>query len=524
MRSLAAKMQPLRKLFGRRHALSRVRAEQGHAILMLSLLAFALLFAATHAAAKTTPRFEASACPKPPKPIASLKNARCGFLIVPENRSDPNGRKIRLAVAIVPSRTKPALPDPIVFMAGGPGEAAILDTPFLVEAGINRNRDVIIMNQRGTLYDDPDLNCPEIDRFYARQVSMLYDAPSTGKAQAAAAAACHDRLVAQHIDLSAYNTTENAQDFADLREMLGIRQWNVYGYSYGSDLALTLMRDHPEGIRSAIIDSIVPPDVTSLPWTWSSAAEGIENVFNDCQAQSKCASKYPNLLTTFTSLVQRLEAHPIVRNVVPPGGKTPVKVVLDGGTILNMAVSNNPKAADLPRAITQLAHGNATIFLQTRAAGAHVADVTEQAQGMTQSLMCREWTPFGSSAAILHAGQAEFPTLPETVLINAPQLPFEHELCKEWDVPAAPESHRVRVRSSIPTLVVSGDIDSKTGARWGQYAADTLPHSTYIQIRNVAHWVVVQSPCAQKVFQSFLATPRSPKTSCVASVPGVDFK
>jgi pimeloyl-ACP methyl ester carboxylesterase len=114
--------------------------------------------------------------------------------------------------------------------------------------------------------------------------------------------------------------------------------------------------------------------------------------------------------------------------------------------------------------------------------------------------------------------------LPSTVLINAPQLPFEHELCKEWNVPAGPESQRVRVHSDIPTLVVSGDIDSKTGAKWGRYAADTLPHSTYIRIRNVAHWVVVQSPCAQQVFQSFLATPRSPNTSCVASVPGVDFK
>jgi pimeloyl-ACP methyl ester carboxylesterase len=492
-------------------------------IFMLSLLAFAPLFAATHAATKTTPRFETSACPKTPTPLASLKNARCGYLIVPENRSNPV-RTIRLAVAIVPSRTKPALPDPIVFMAGGPGEAAILDTSFLVDAGINRNRDVIVMNQRGTLYDDPDLNCPEIDRFYGQQVGMVYDAPSTGRAQAAAAAACHSRLVAQRIDLSAYNTTENARDFADLRQTLGLKQWNVYGYSYGSDLALTLMRDHPQGIRTAIIDSIVPPDVTSLPWTWGSANEGITNVFKDCRTQPSCARKYPNLYTTFTKLVQRLEAHPIVRNVVPPGGKRAVKVVLDGGTILNMAVSNNPKAVDLPRAITELANGNAKIFLETRAAGAHVVGVPEQAQGMTQSLMCREWTPFGSSAETLQAGQAEFPTLPQTVLVNAPQLPFEHELCKVWDVPPAPASHRVRVHSDIPTLVISGVIDAKTGAKWGRYAADTLPHSTYIRIRNVAHWVVVQSPCAQRVFQSFLATPRSPNISCVASVPGVDFK
>ncbi len=218
-------------------------------------------------------------------------------------------------------------------MAGGPGEAAILDTPFLVDGGINRNRDLIIMDQRGTLYDDPDLNCPELDRYYAHQVSLVYDAPSTGRAQTAAADACHRRLVSKGIDLSSYNTTENEEDFADLRRVLGVRQWNVYGYSYGTDLALSLMRDHPDGIRTVTIDSVVPPDIVSLPWTWSSAREGITTVFGDCRAQPKCARKYPDLLLTFTQLVKRLEAHPLVRSIVAQHGGRAVKVVLDGGTI-----------------------------------------------------------------------------------------------------------------------------------------------------------------------------------------------
>ena len=99
-------------------------------------------------------------------------------------------------------------------------------------AGVNRNRDLIIMSQRGTLYGDPDLNCPELDHYYARQVSLVYGAPSTGRAQAKAAAECHRRLVNRGIDLSAYNTTENAEDFVDLRRALNVRRWNVYGYSY----------------------------------------------------------------------------------------------------------------------------------------------------------------------------------------------------------------------------------------------------------------------------------------------------
>ncbi|HEY3675069.1 MAG TPA: alpha/beta hydrolase [Candidatus Tumulicola sp.] len=468
--------------------------------------------------------FQSAPCPKTPEPIPALQQSRCGYLTVPENRSKPKGRTIRLAVAILPSKTKPAKPDPIVFVAGGPGEAAIHDIPFLVDAGINSDRDVIVMDQRGTLYDVPDLNCPELDRFYGEQISLVYDAPSTGRAQAAAALACRKRLAGDGVDLSAYNTTENEADFVDLRRALNLPQWNVYGYSYGTDFALSLMRDHPQGVRSVVIDSVVPPNIVSLPWTWNSTYEGITTIFNDCVSQPACAKKYPNLLATFTKLVQRLEAHPLVRNVVPPQGKTPVKVVLDGGTIVNMLVSNHPKAADVPRAITELANGNPQLFLQTRAAGAHVSEVPEQALGMTHSFVCGEWAPYGGPAAIWRAGKAEFPTWPDSVLINAPQLPFQNELCQAWNVPARPAAQRVRVRSTIPTLIVSGAIDSKTGARWGKYAGETLPNSTYVRIRNVAHWVIVQSPCAQQIFQSFLQKPRAPDTSCAANVPGVDFR
>src|SRR5579862_9680196 len=139
---------------------------------------------------------------------------------------------------------------------------------------------------------------------------------------------------------------------------------------------------------------------------------------------------------------------------------------------------------------------------------------------MTQSIACREFEPYGSPAEILSAGKKEFPDYPDSVLINAPQLPFEHELCQAWNVPAGTAAQRVQVRSTIPTLVVSGAIDAKTGARWGRAVADALPNSTFVLIKDVGHWVIVRSPCAQQVFQSFLASPRSPTTSCVAGVKG----
>lgn len=471
----------------------------------------------------STPRFEPGPCPETPEPIPALETAECGHLIVPENRANPTGRTIRLAVAIVAAQSPTPEPDPIVFMTGGPGAAAILDTPFLVEAGVNRNRDLIIMAQRGSLYTEPELSCPELDAYYARQVSLVYDARSTARTQALAAKACRDRLVAQGIDLGAYNTPENAQDFADLRQVLGIDEWNVYGYSYGSDLALSFLRDHPEGIRSVIVDSVVPPNVVNLPWTWSSAHEGITTIFDACAAEPDCDAAYPNLLEVFTQLVRRLEARPIVARVAPPQGGPPVEVILDGGTLVNVLVGNAIKPPDVPRAIYELARGDAQRWLAVRAAGSVLPELSEQAQGMTQSFVCQEWAPFGTTTDILLAGRSEFPLFPESVLRNAPQLPFEHEICRVWKVPTGVASQRVRVVSDVPTLVISGTFDAKTGARWGAYAAEGLSRSTYVKINGIGHWVVVQSPCAQDIFQSFLDAPLSPDTACAAETKPAPF-
>jgi pimeloyl-ACP methyl ester carboxylesterase len=461
----------------------------------------------------STPRFVPAPCPTPD---LEAEAARCGYLVVPENRSKRNGRTIRLAVAIVPAASGAPHPDPVVFMTGGPGAAAILDTPFLVGAKINLDRDLIILAQRGSLFSDPELNCPELDLYYSRQIGLVYDAPSTGREQAEAARACRDRLVAAGNDLSAYNTTENAADFADLRRVLRIEKWNVYGYSYGSDLALSFLRDHPDGIRTVTIDSVVPPDIVSLPWTWSSAREGITTIFGACAADTPCANRYPDLLGTFTRLVGEFEANPLVTRVTPPQGGEPVQVVLDGGTLVNVLVGNAVKAPDVPAAIYELAAGNPRRFLAARAAGSAVSEVPEQAHGMTQSFVCREWEPYGSPADILQAGLQEFPSFPVSVLINAPQLPFEQELCRAWNVPEGPASQRARVHSDIPTLVISGTFDAKTGAEWGRYAASTLSRSTYVRINGIGHWVIPQSKCAQEIFQSFMSAPLSPDTTCAA--------
>jgi len=225
------------------------------------------------------PRFERTACPTKPVPTTLPANARCGFLVVPENRAKPDGRTIDLTVGIVPAASRHPAPDPLVYLAGGPGGYPLGEAQTLIAAGFNRDRELIIISQRGDLYGPPNPapTCPEADRAFQRTLGLPLDGSQATRLNVAAAQACYQRLVAAGSDLGAYNTTENAADVADLRVALGIRQWNVFGTSYGTNLAMTLMREHPQGIRSVTLDSVVS---TSRMRSAHTSARGIMTNMN----------------------------------------------------------------------------------------------------------------------------------------------------------------------------------------------------------------------------------------------------
>jgi pimeloyl-ACP methyl ester carboxylesterase len=446
--------------------------------------------------------------------IQGLEAARCGYLTVPENRSRPSGRTIRLAVAIAPPVSQAPAPDPVVYLQGGPGGSAIAAAPGLIDAGLNRDRELILMDQRGVGFSNPNLDCPESVQFVARRVGLVYDAVSTGRRQAAATRACHQRLVERGVDLAAYNTTESAADFADLRSALGIAAWNVYGVSYGTDLALTLMREHPEGIRSVTLASVVPPHIVSLGGFWDNARRGFNNLFSACAAQRRCHRRHPNLRRTFTGLVRQLESHPVTTRVRSTSGAPRMKVVLDGGALVNWLVAmalGPPSYPKVPNWIDQLAAG------RPRNIAASWAALSQQpGTGLQYGVECSEWVPYEPKSKLLEKGRRAFPRYPDSVLAQAPQVPFAFKDCRIWDVPKAPAAQRAVTRSTIPTLLLSGTFDAVTPPRPARIAARTLPNSTLAAIPGVGHDPVAKSDCAARVLGSFLSSPSAPDTGCVA--------
>lgn len=497
----------------------------------LAVLVFVTVLAGlVDAVAEPTPRFEAGPCPRTPVPIPALETARCGQLTVPENRRRPNGRTIALSVAIIPAASPNPKPDPVAWLAGGPGDDAITEIPMALAGNLNRDRDVVFMSQRGTYTAKPSLTCPEVDRFPAETLAMPFDAPETGQADAEATAACRRRLKALGIDLGAFNTLESSDDLEDLRRALGIAQWNVFGISYGTDHALTYMRLHPQGIRAVGIDGVFPPPLAGGVAAWASAGEGIDAVFRACSAQSHCRERYGDIGATFRRLVPRFEASPRTVSVRVPGAAEPMNVTISGGMLVQWAVSpGTHTAAEVPAAIDALDHGDATpIATGWATPRLDPAGIGVLGNGLFYGVSCGEWVPYESQRDVEAAGERAFPGFPRSIHGNAPNLQFMRSNCDVWNVPPVERAVRDVTGSRIPTLVLTSQYDAQTAASFGPLVARTLPNATVVEIANVAH-VAFGSPspaanaCAQGIVRDFFEVLGAVDTSCTRRLPPTDF-
>jgi len=433
-------------------------------------------------------------------------------------------------VAFIPAASPNPKPDPIVWIAGGPGDDAITEIPMALAGNLNRDRDVIFMSQRGTYTARPSLTCPEVDRFPAETLDMPYDAAETGQAYAKATMECRHRLEAIGVDLSAYNTIESSHDLEDLRLALGIAQWNVYGISYGTDHVLTYMRLHPEGIRSVGIDGIFPPSLAGGVSAWTSAGEGINAVFRACTSQPRCHERYGDIGATFRRLVQHYEKNPQTVKVSVPGVAEPVDVKISGGMLIQWTVSPGTHiAAEVPAIIDALDRGDATRLATTWAAPRlNPASIGVLGNGLFYGVSCGEWVPYESEESVEATGSRAFPSFPRSILKNAPNLQFMRSNCDAWNIPPVERAIRDVTESNIPTLVISAQYDAQTAPSFGPLVARTLPNSTVVEIPNIAH-VAFGSPspaanaCAQAIVRDFFEVLNDVDTSCTARVPPTEF-
>src|SRR5439155_13420646 len=183
-------------------------------------------------------------------------------------------------------------PDPIVYLDGGPGGQTLRQAKRIFDnfASFAPDRDFVLFDQRGIGYSEPALDCPEHTQFLYDTLDQDDNSIRVVRDYNASIRACHDRLVDQGIDLWAYTTAASAADVNDLRIALGYRTWNLLGASYGTRLGLAVMRSFPQGVRSVVLDSTIPPQLE--PGGGASFMRSLDVLFNRCTNDTSCNRSY----------------------------------------------------------------------------------------------------------------------------------------------------------------------------------------------------------------------------------------
>jgi len=360
--------------------------------------------------AQDVPRFEPAGCPF--DGVEGRDEVDCGYLVVPESRGHTESRTLRLAVAILRSSSDTPRPDPLVYLSGGPGGKSVEFTPFRLESPfwtqMREQHDLIFYDQRGTGYSDPKF-CPEMDLVVYQGRLRGLAAEEQRKLEREAALDCRRRMLADGLDFAAYNSATSALDLDDLRRALGYESWNLFGISYGTRLALSAMRDTPEGIRSVVLDSVVPPDIPTHADGNRRLARSLRLVFDQCAASADCRRAFPELERDFYAMLDDLERNPIELTMWDAARFPDGRVVVDG-TLMTDGVFQGLYDRNfipiLPLLVREIGSRNSDVLMAL--ADGLVADPHDVSTGLQWAVNCYDG---GMSLAALEADRAAHPEL-----------------------------------------------------------------------------------------------------------------
>jgi pimeloyl-ACP methyl ester carboxylesterase len=332
-----------------------------------------------------TPTVEWDTCPfpVPPGEVEGM-TIECGYLIVPQDRANPGEITIELAFAIL--RSAHALPDPLLYLEGGPGGSALAGLEDWVDSPYRDQRDIVLLDQRGTGFSWPRLTCDNTSSDSDDEIEALK--------------MCRARLEQDYgVDLSDYNSADSAADVADLRVALGYEAWNLYGISYGTRLALTVMRDHPQGLRSVVLDSVYPPVVDAYEEDILRTHRVFQVLFAGCAADAACDSAYPDLENRFYRLVDQWNAQPVYIEDLEAdvNGDDVVMFVFD-------MLYDTAAIPYLPMAIDGLDRGAYDTFVALYGGGLPgdlVMDFVDEVNGITEDWDDNDYTGFWDTVVAL---------------------------------------------------------------------------------------------------------------------------
>jgi pimeloyl-ACP methyl ester carboxylesterase len=468
-----------------------------------------------------TSAFQSAPCPfQPGTGIVEGQQVTCGYVTVPQNRNVNDGRTVKLALAIfkAPHYLKTPDPDPVLRLDGGPGGPSLTDwASYITATNYDRfifDHDLIMFDQRGTGYSTPSLKCPEL-------ISLQYSPSGSQQDYEQAARTCYNRLVAQGIDLNGYNSLQNAADVRDLIHALGYQQMTLYGVSYGTRLALTVMRLYPSVVHAAVLDSVYPPNHnrTDLPLD---AQRVFRVFFQGCAKDASCTAKYPDLEHVFYTLVNTLNAHPISFDTVDPATNRQYTVSLGGDDLIGWLFGTlyvTSLIALLPQTIYQI---RAHDYRQLASLYGPIMFDDTFSDGMFYSTTCSEDWAFLTQQDIVRSLQGITPQIAKVFGLDEQE---EYDICQFWKVQAVPAAQKLPVSSNLPTLVLAGEYDPITPPANAQEVAQDLSHSYYFLFPGQGHGQEYSSECSDEIISAFEDTPNlRPSGACISQMTEPAFQ
>lgn len=412
----------------------------------------------------------------------------CGILSVDETRGGKGNRRVAMPVTIVRASAPKPGATPVIFLHGGPGGASVEGVARRIRGVAGRelmaiDQDWIFFDQRGGGLSSPALDCG---------TSPFNDAGPLTDAAAASLVACAQRLVAAGIDLSRYNAVEVAKDIQDLRQTLGLKQVNLMGGSYGTRIALAVVKHDPQEIRAVVLDSPWTPEATWAEGGPEMVSDAVREIFKRCALDKACTEKYGATQAQFDTLAAKWLTGPQTLK-----GKTYRADDL-GGFLMDAAYSASAARA-LPATLARFVAGDMTEL------DAHIADRSGYAEAQHMTHLCKEEFPF-ESADRMRVGAKRDPVSG----LLASSMGRYFEVCKAFPVGAPNPLEAQPVSSDVPALFLAAEIDPGCPPAVARAAVGRFPKGQLTIVPNTTHGVSGGSACARKMIRAFLIDPTAP--------------
>jgi len=414
--------------------------------------------------------------------------ARCATLAVPENPAAPEGRRIELNVAVIPATAPTPSPDPVVLLAGGPGQAATEAFAGLPGAfkGLNEHHDILLLDQRGTGSSHP-LDCPlSPEEMWAPKMDADDVRQRTRQ--------CLDGLA--DTDPRFYTTPIAMDDLERVRQALGYGPMNLVGVSYGTRAAQVFLRRHPDSVRSVVLAGVVPMQAALGLDHARHLDDDLNRIFARCADSEACAKAFPEPRKAMLALLDRLDgsaaqvafAHPRTGEwmEVPfsrdalAGAIRLLAYVPEGQALLPLLLSDAQSSARWDKLAAQALMVSDSLMDQI-------------SRGMELSVMCAEDVPFFPGD--WHPGA-------DSVIGDA-LVEYARAACQVWPRGQIPDGYHDPVQSDKPVLMLTGEFDPVTPADYAEQALAGFTNVKSLTVPGQGHALLGRG-CVDDVIAHFV--------------------